>query len=301
VSGEPSVDAAPGHTAEVDAPPSVQPIDPRRRLGALSEAIAAELRRAERSGGWVAIAVFAGVVAVLVLLSRAVPELGWLREMPSWLVAVLLGFGASLASTVVSILIVPRRVIDGWTALTWIAVNGQAEWRRRTGDPYPESVAAMERWLAGHPETNGNRLDRATLLLALDRPGDVERELAAYSPDGRDHAFLGAQLRWFAAFMGERAEEEPLLDQCRELSFEYPTGSRDRRVAEAAISHLAASRAFAFDGAWLDRLAESRRALGPLARGVTWRYLLPSRLLLFAVVGTVVAGVLMAAQLIGGL
>ena len=245
-------------------------------------------------------ALFAGVAAILVLLSSAVPELGWLREMPSWLVAVLFGFGASLVAAVVSILVVPRRVVDGWVALTWIAVDGRAAWRRRTGTVLPESVAEMERWLAEHPHTNGNHLDRATLLLALARPGDADRELAVHAPDGLDQDFLGAQLRWFAAFMGERADG-PLLDRCRTLVAGYAAGSRDRRVAEAALGHLAAAHAFAVDGPWLEPLRESRRALGPLARGIAWRYLVLPRLVAFAVTGTVIAGVLMAFQLMLGL
>jgi hypothetical protein len=299
VAGEPSVDAV-ARRAAADVPASGQPIDPRRRLGALPEAITAELRRASGSTDWVAMALFAGLAVILVLLSTAMPELGWLREMPSWLVAVLFGFGASLVAMAVSILIIPRRVIDGWVALTWIAVDGRAAWLRRTGTVLPESVDEMERWLAEHPATNGNRLDRATLLLALERPGDAGRELAAHDPAGLDQDFLSVQLRWFAAFMSERAHEA-LLDRCRELVAEYPAGSRDRRVAEAALGHLAAARAFAVDGPWLEPLRESRRALGPLARGVAWRYLVLPRLMAFAVAGAVIAGVLMAAQFVLGL
>ena len=276
---------------------AAQPVDPRRRLAALPRAVGGEIERRERPGVWVAAAIVVAAYVALALLSAVVPGLAWLQQLPWWLSSVLIGIGAGVSAALVPLLIVPRRVIDAWSALTWVGLDGQAEWTRRTGTDYPESDADCERWLAEHPETDANRLDRASLLLALDRPAEAEVVLARHQHEGGSQAFLAAQLRWFSAFMSDRPEQR-LLDRCRRLAGAYTAGSRDGRVALAAVAHLEAARAYALDEDWIGPLAEGRRALGPLTRGVVRRRLLAPRIVPYSIASVVIGAVLIAARLI---
>jgi hypothetical protein len=53
-----------------------QPMDPRRAIDALSNAVTAELLRAERPGVRAGVALVAGNVIIIGLLARVVPSLG---------------------------------------------------------------------------------------------------------------------------------------------------------------------------------------------------------------------------------
>jgi hypothetical protein len=274
-----------------------QPVDPRRSIGAVASALTDEVARVERPGIRVGAALVFGAVVILGFLGRSVPALAWLDRLPWWLPVALIVTAVAIVVAAMPMVLLPRRILDAWVAYTYLGLDGRAGWQRLTGEPFPESPDAVNRWLA-RPAAQ-YPLQRAMLLLGQGRTGEAADILAEAEPADQAESFLHAQLAWIAAFTAGR-DDPGLLDRCRVLAAAAGGAARDRPLADAAVEALEAMRALAVDGDWVEPLVRARHALGGLARGVAFRHLFLPRLRRYGRTSLLVAGALIALQVIAG-
>lgn len=274
-----------------------QPLDPRRTFGAVASALTDEVARAERPGIRIGAALVFGAVVILGLLGRSVPALAWLDRLPWWLPATLMVTAAAIVVAAMPIVLLPRRILDAWVAYTYLGLDGRAGWYRITGEPFPDTPDAVDRWLARHPAQHP--LQRASLLLGQGGTREAADILAATEPGDHAESFLHAQLTWVAAFMAGRDDPDQ-LDRCRAVAAGFGGAGRDRTLADASVETLEAMRALAADADWVEPLVRARRALGGLARGVAFRHLFLPRLRRYGRISLLVGGALIALQLLLG-
>ena len=274
---------------------STQPVDPRRSVGAVANALTEEVARGERPGIRIGAALVFGAVVILGLLGRSVPALAWLDRLPWWLPVTLIVTAAAIVVAAMPIALVPRRSLDAWVAYTYLGLDGRAAWQRRTGKPFPETPEAVDRWLARDPAQHP--LERASLLLGLGRTGEVAEILAAAEPADHAESFLHAELAWLAAFMAGR-DDSGLLARCRDLATGFGAAGRERMVADASVETLEATRALAAEGDWVEPMVRARRALGGLARGVAFRHMFLPRLRHYGRISLLVGTAVIALQLL---
>ena len=271
-----------------------QPIDPRRSFGAVANALDDEVARAERPGIRIGAALVFGAVVILGLLGRSVPALSWLDRLPWWLPVALIVTTAAIVVAGMPIVMLRRRIFDAWVAYTYLALDGRAAWQRSTGEPFPDTPGAVDRWLARDPAHHP--LQRASLLLGQGRAGEAAKILATAQPTDPAESFLHAQLAWLTAFIAGR-DDPGLLERCRVLAAGFGASGRGRALADASVETLEATRVLAAEGDWVEPLVRARGALGHLARGVALRHLFLPRLRHYGRISLLVGGGVVLLQL----
>ncbi|MGI8999207.1 MAG: hypothetical protein ACR2GO_05825 [Candidatus Limnocylindria bacterium] len=257
---------------------------------ALSAAVTTKFAAVERQSVRLTAALVATAYLVAALLS-ALPALSWLGRLPSWLPVALITGSASVVVAVMPLALLPGRVVDAWTALTYLSMAGNDQWRRASVGPFPDAVAA-DAWLRHHAGAE-HELLRAQVLVIHGRATEATLPDEAILPDLASR-FVHAQLAWYVAFAVEERATSRARDRIESLVEAHASG-RDVAEARAVARMLDAVEAHAGGRDWIAQLAAGRRALGRVASRIVLRWLIVPRLLAY---GRISLGIFVVIQVV---